>query len=171
VLLHEVPAAWPHHEDGGSFIERVALALRACEADRAPDSIAQVHLAFDHVLPRRRVGVLEVGHEHVRAAVERVDHHLAVGRAGELDPAVLQVARNRADGPVRFADAAGLGQEVGKPSGVELGLAAGAQRQQLAPPAFELARELGNESERLRTEDLAVALGHSAAEGDAVCCS
>jgi hypothetical protein len=45
----------------------------------------------------------------------------------------------------------------------------GAQRQQLTPPAFKLARELGDESERLRTEDLGEALGDAAADGDTIC--
>ena len=43
-----------------------------------------------------RVGVLEVGHEALGARVERVDHELAVGRAGDLDAAVLVVGPRRA---------------------------------------------------------------------------
>ena len=38
-------------------------------------------MSADDVLPRRRVRVLEVGHEDAGAGVECVDHHLAVGEA------------------------------------------------------------------------------------------
>jgi DNA-binding transcriptional LysR family regulator len=40
--------------------------------------------------PSRAERVLEVGHEHLRAGVQRVDDHLALDRAGDLDAAVLQ---------------------------------------------------------------------------------
>ena len=52
--------------------------------------------------PGRRVRVLEIGHEHFRAGVERVDHHLAIGRPGDLDAAVLQIRRDRRAGPIAF---------------------------------------------------------------------
>ena len=44
-------------------------------------------------VPGRGVGVLEVGHEDVRAGVQGVDDHLPVGRAGDLDAPVEQVRR------------------------------------------------------------------------------
>jgi hypothetical protein len=34
--------------------------------------------------------VLKVGHEELRATVQCVDDHLAIGRAGDLDPAIGQ---------------------------------------------------------------------------------
>ena len=71
-----------------------------------------------------RVGVLEVGHVHVGARVEGVDEHLAIGRAGQLDPALLQVGRgDRRDLPIAFADVARLGQKVGQLARVEARLA------------------------------------------------
>ena len=48
-------------------------------------------LPADDVRPGRRQRVLEVGHEHPGARVERVDHHLRLGRAGDLDPPVVEV--------------------------------------------------------------------------------
>ena len=70
----------------------------------AGPAVLQVGLALDHVGEHRRGGVLEIGHEHLRAGIERVDDHLAVDRAGDLDPAVEEVGGDRRDLPVAFAD-------------------------------------------------------------------
>jgi len=64
------------------------------------DGVVDVALTVDDVLPGRRVGVLEVRHEDLCAGVQRVDHHLAVDRAGDLRPAVGQVGGRRRDGEV-----------------------------------------------------------------------
>ena len=64
---------------GGTLLSAVSS-----EISRRTASV-DVPLALDDVLPRRRVGVLVVGHEDAGARVERVDHHLAVDRAGDLD--------------------------------------------------------------------------------------
>src|SRR4029078_3780253 len=88
VPLQQVPAARAHQQYGGHQIQGVAPAVRDDERDRALDRVAEVDLALDHVLPGRRIRVLEVGHEYVGAAIERVDHHLAVGGAGDLHAAV-----------------------------------------------------------------------------------
>ena len=61
--------------------------------------------------PGRRVGVLEIGHEHLRTGVERVDHHLAIGRSGDLDPAIAQIRRNRRARPIAVADVLRFRQE------------------------------------------------------------
>ena len=91
VLFGQVPAARTHQQRGGLVVEAIDAAVRVVERDGALDGVDQVDLAFEHVLPGRRVGVLEVGHVHVGARVEGVDEHLAIGRAGQLDPALLQV--------------------------------------------------------------------------------
>ena len=44
---------------------------------------------------------------------------LRVGRAGDLDPAVVQVGGRRRDPPVGVADRGGVGAEVGQLAGVE----------------------------------------------------
>ena len=96
-------------------LELVALAaVRIGEVDRAADRVAEVDLAVDQVGPGRRGGVLEVGHEHGCAGVERVDHHLAIDRAGDLDAPVLEVGGHRRDLPVRLADRPGLLEEIGQ---------------------------------------------------------
>ena len=56
------------------------------------------------------------------AGVEGVDHHLAVGRAGDLDPAVLEVGGRGGDLPVGFAHVLRFRQEIGQLAGVDLRL-------------------------------------------------
>ena len=70
-------------------------------------------------------GILEIGHEDAGAGIERVDHHLAVGRPGDLDAAVLEIGGDRRHGPFAFADGARLGQEIGQRALVEELLALG----------------------------------------------
>ena len=130
MLLDQVPAARADEQHGHFVAQRVFLAVGAGIADRAPDRVAQVELPADHVGPGRRVGVLEVGHEHTGAGVQRVDDHLPIGRPGDLDAAVLEIGRDGRDLPVGGADGCGLGQEVGVLAGVKLGLALGATLQQ-----------------------------------------
>src|SRR5215467_10412227 len=86
--------------------------LRIFEGDRTAYRIDQIDLSFNQVLPGRRVGVLEIGHEDIGAAVQRIDYHLAVGGAGDLDAAVPKVLRDRRYPPVAVADCLGLGQEI-----------------------------------------------------------
>ena len=84
-----MPAARAHEERRRALAERVVLAAFGLDvADGAADGVRQVDLALDQVVPRRRGRVLEVRHEDVRARVERVDDHLAVDRAGDLDAAI-----------------------------------------------------------------------------------
>ena len=95
VLLDQVPAARAHEQRRDLVAELVLAPVVAGELDRALDRVGQVDLALDDVGPRRRQRVLEVGHEPARARVQRVDDHLAVDRAGDLDAPVLQGRRRR----------------------------------------------------------------------------
>ena len=104
VLLGQVPAARPHQQRRRVVDQFVVAAVGAVVGDRALDRVDQVHVALDLVAPGRRVRVLEVGHEALGAAVERVDDELAVGRAGDLRPPVLVVGPRRRDLPVAVAD-------------------------------------------------------------------
>ena len=68
VGFRQVPAARAHHQGRDLVLQRIGLAgRRVGEADLAGPAVLQVRLALDHVRPRRRGGVLEVGHEHLRA--------------------------------------------------------------------------------------------------------
>ena len=105
------------------FVEPIFLPVRVGEGDRAPDRVAQIDLALDHVRPGWRVRVLEIGHEHFRAGIERVDHHLAIGRPGDLDPAIAQVGRDRRASPVAFADLFRFRQKIERATAIERRLA------------------------------------------------
>ena len=129
VLFVEVPAARARDEHRGLVVQRVALAA-LLEGDRAAHGVAQIDLPVDHVEPGRAVGVLEIRHEGGGARVERVDHHLAVGRPGDLDTAVEHVLGLRRDRPIRLTQRLGLGQEIGKFAGVEGLLPRGARGEQ-----------------------------------------
>ena len=64
MLFDQMPAARPNHEHGGLLVEAVALpAAGVVVGDRPPHGVDQVGLAVEAVRPRRRVRVLEVGHE------------------------------------------------------------------------------------------------------------
>ena len=66
VALLEVPAARADEQHGDLVAELVPLLARV-ERDRPVERVRQVPLAVDAVLPGRRVRVLEVGHEDLRA--------------------------------------------------------------------------------------------------------
>ena len=114
-------------------------------------------MSFDQIVPARRRRVLEIGHVDIGAAIQRVDHHLAVGRAGDLDAAVLDVARDRCHPPVAVADRLGLGQEIGLPPGIEPALDVGASSEKPPPLRTEFALELGDEGNCRRGQHLLIA--------------
>src|SRR5215218_1630587 len=151
MTLLEVPAAWPHEQGRGLVVQPVAL-VRRLQLDRAFDRLGQVRLALEQVGPGGRVRVLEVGHEHARARVEGVDHHLPVGRAGDLHPAVTERLRHGLDRPVALANLPRLGQEVWQLARAQPFLPLGARREQLAPPRPEAPLELLDERHRFRSQ-------------------
>jgi hypothetical protein len=153
VPLLQVPAARPHEEGRDLVVQRVPL-VALLERDRPLDRVGEVLLAADDVLPGRRVRVLEVGHVHARARVERVDHHLPVARGpGDLDPAVLQVGRDGRDPPLALANPARGLEEVGQLARLDPLLPSRAGAQELLAPAVELAVQRDDEVERLGRED------------------
>ena len=159
MLLRQVPAARPHQQHRGLVVERVMPAgLGIVEGDRAAHRVAQVDLALDQIVPGRRVGILEIGHEDVGAGIERVDHHLAVDRAGDLDAAVEQIRGQRRHRPVAVADRLGLGQEIGLLAGIELRLhARRARPRSRCRSAPNLRCKLDDEGQRLRRQHALVA--------------
>ena len=153
VLLAEVPAARADEQRRDLVVQPVLL-LAGVERDRPLDGIDQVRLALDAVRPRGRVRVLEVGHEDLRARVERVDHHLAVDGPRDLDATILEVGRRRGYTPVRvIADVLRLGKEVGQLAGVDSPLPLVPPLEQLCAARPQLPLQRGDELERLRRED------------------
>ncbi len=120
VLLIQVPAARAGQQHGRLLVQLVGLALRTGEGDGPGGRVAQVDLSLDGRRPGGGVGVFEVGHIDAGPGVEGVDDHLAVDRAGDLDPAVLQVIGDGRDRPLGGADFGGFGQKVGHLPGVDL---------------------------------------------------
>ena len=169
VLLDEVPAARAHHDRRGLRCgDAVLLALGARVLEVAAQEVEQRQLALDDVPPGGARGVLLVGEPHLRAGVQRVDGHLAVGRAGDLDASVLEARRRAGDAPRRVvADPLGLGQElrVAAVRRVDAGLQA--HGEQLVPGVGEAVVQLGEELERLGGEDLVVALAERRGDLDA----
>ena len=154
MALGQMPSARAHHQHGRIALDRVGLAAgRVGEVDLAGPKILQVGLALDHVGEDRRGRVLEIGHEHLGAGIERVDDHLAVDRAGDLDPTVEKVGGDLGDRPVAVADRFRLGEEVRQLAGVEVFLAPHAPRQQLEAAPVEAPVEPGDEGERLGAQN------------------
>src|SRR5947208_3442809 len=99
-----MPTARTDQQHRNIFLQLVTLSFRAGKTDRPPDRIPQIDLALNHIRPRRRIRVFEIGHENLCAGIERIDHHLAIGRPGNLDPPIAQIRWNRCAGPVALTD-------------------------------------------------------------------
>ena len=167
MFLDEMPSARTHEKRRCYFVESIFFRA-AAKRDGAASGVVKVHVTVDVVRPHRRVGVFEVGHEDICAAVERIDDHLAIDRSGDLDATVDEIVWNRSDGPVAFANLARLGEEVGKLAGVESSFALLAFSEQRFTPRVELALQRGDEVERLRREDVIPLRAHWRAQLDPV---
>src|SRR5579885_1246855 len=129
VFLDKVPSARPHQQNRRFFRQPVVLAFRTCVLDHAADGVFQIQIAVDVVAPGRRVRVLEIRHEDVRAGVQRVDNHFAVYGTCDLYATVLKIARNRRNLPFAVADLRCFRQKIEQPAGAELSQALGAALQ------------------------------------------
>ena len=105
--------------------------------------------------------------KHVGAGVERVDHHLPVDRAGDLDAAVGEVGRRRRHAPLTPPDIFGLRQEARQLAAVEAGLAFVACCQQLAALRAEPPLELCHERQRVGAQHPVVSRPHRPPDRDA----
>jgi hypothetical protein len=161
-----VPAARPDDERRQRLVQAVRLALRADEREFAADGRSQRLLAADDVRPGRRERVLEIGHEDASARIEGVDHHLRLGRTGDLYPPIVEVLRCRGDGPLGGAHVGGCDRKVRQDARIQLLLpllASLEKRDALAP---EPTLQPGDEREGIRCEDL-VGSGDGAGDFDA----
>lgn len=153
MLLRQMPSTWPHHQRRYRIGELVRLAFRTGERDGAIDRIAHIDLPVQEIGPGRRVGVFEIGHENVRAAIESVDHNLAIHRARNLDPAVRQGRRNRGNRPVTGADLRSVRKEVRKVAGIDGGLPELALLEKVLPGGVEFLAQFLDELDRLRGQN------------------
>ena len=157
VLLRQMPAARTHQQHRRLLVQLVLLAFGTRETDLAADGVAHVLLSLDQIAAGRGVGVFEIRHEHLRAGVQRVDHHLAIGRTGDLRSAIGQIRRNRRHGPLRFPDARGLRQKIRQCAFVDLLLADLAPLQQPETACIEFPVQFDKERLRFRSQDRGVA--------------
>ena len=166
VRFIQMPATRTADEDGGLVVQLVALAL-VLKADRAGSGVAQIDLALHHHVPRRCRGIFQAGHETVRAAVEGVDHHLAVARPGDLDAAIGQIGRGRAHLPAAIiTDRRIFGRKADEAFLVDPRLPLIPRAQQGQPGRIVHAVQLGNEGQRLWGEDGLVTGLHGALDLD-----
>ena len=109
------------------------------------DGVGKVDLTFNEIAPGRRVRVLEVGHEHAGARVQRIDNHLAVSGSGDLNAAILEIGRNGSNGPFGFANVLRIRQKIGLFACIEalLALFAGGKQFQTASikPALKFSKK------------------------------
>src|SRR5699024_11841596 len=104
---------------------------------------------------------------HLRTGVERVDGHLAVGGAGELDAAVGDARSGWGDLPtVVLTDVLGLREEVEVLAGRDPVLAILAGLQQLLATGLELTVQLGNEREGVLGDELVVSVAGGVGDFD-----
>jgi hypothetical protein len=118
------------------------------------------------VAPGRRGRILEVGHEHLGPGVQRIDDHLRIGRAGDLDAAVLQCGRDRRHRPVALADGAGVGTEIRQAALVEKRLTPAARGQPRLPARLDRPVQRYQQAQRTGRQQRGLA-GQLGGQGDA----
>ena len=153
VLLREVPPARAHQERRDLLVELVLLSFGRAERQRPPDRVLQVLVPDHDVAPGGRERVLEVRHEDVRAGVERVDHHLALDRSGDLHEPPGEVLGDSGDLPVALADLLRLGEELELLPPIQLALPLGAAGEELLAARVQLAVQPLHQGQRLARED------------------
>ena len=167
MLLGKMPAAGAHEQRGRLLVQLVGLALGTCERDRAPHGVAQVDVAIEQVFPGGRRGVLEVGHEHLRARIEGVDDHLAVDGPGDLGPAVEKVGGRGGHFPGALTDRLGRREEIRERARIQLGLARDAAGEQLLAARFKRAEQAGQKGAGLGRQDFRIGGGNGPANFEA----
>ena len=151
-----MPAARAHQQRRNLVVELVPLAFRTGEFDGAADGVAQIDLPVEIVRPCWRIGVFEIRHEDVRAAVKRVDDHLAVHWSGDLHAAIHEIGRNGSNRPFARPDFGSLRKEIRVMAGVEFALADLSAGQQILSPRVKLSRQAGDKALRFRGQYLGI---------------
>jgi len=71
----------------------------------------------------------QIGNEYIGAGMERVDRHLAVCGARELDAAVPEISAKPCDALIALSNKPVFGQKIGKLAGIKFALATRSQYQ------------------------------------------
>jgi hypothetical protein len=159
MLLVQVPAARAHLQRGDGVVELVALAV-LLQRERAANRSLQVDLALNLVVPLRAVAVLKVGHVAVGTAVEGVDHHLRVYRAGDLHAAALKRLGQRRNLPVARSDVRGLSQKIRPLAGIEPLGALHPRLEQCLTARLKRAVQLGHQRQRIWRQNFCELCAH-----------
>ena len=155
VTLGKMEPPGAHDEHRGPLVQPVLFSAHGIvEGELPPHGIPEIQLPLDQVFPGRRVGVLEIRHEHVGARVERVDHHLAVGGSRDLDGAAEEVVRKGRHLPFLGADRSGPGEEVERLSLCETLQTHLALFQRFEDSGREGTSKILEEAQRLSIQDL-----------------
>src|SRR5579885_2035934 len=147
VLFYQVPATRAYQQRRNLVIECVLFALRAGIGNRAIDGIAHVDLSLNGSLPCWGEVIFKVGHEYLRALIQRIDDHVALDRSGDLYAPILQVWRNRRNRPLAIANMLGFGQEIRQIAGIEFGLPPCSSLQQFLASVAESAHQGSDKSQ------------------------
>ena len=165
-----MPSAWTNQERRDLAVQPVLFAVRARVLDGPPGGIAEVYLAFDHVPPRWRVRIFEIGHERLGARVQGIDHHLPVRWTRDLYPPVHQVVRDGSDPPRVVPHPPGGLREVERHSLIHPRLALSSPTQQVQAGGIEPSVEVRDELERFPREEFEASPVHRGANlGRLVC--
>src|SRR5206468_2910778 len=153
VLLRQVPTTGPNQKGRGLPVQTVFLSFGTRELQGPPHRVEQVQLALDDVPPRGRVRVLEIGHEHLGARVQGIDHHLPIGRPGDLDLSIVQVRGKRSNLPRPLTDRGRLRKEFEHVAAIDPNLALCAAMQEILTRPIEVAMQVREERESFAGED------------------
>ncbi len=105
-------AAYTTDQDCRVGLELINFSCFVGVTDSAIHRVAQVNLPFDHFAPVGRQRIFKIGHKDFHIGIERIDHHLALHRAGDLHTSILQVLRDAANRPVTFSNGSGFRNKV-----------------------------------------------------------
>src|SRR5260221_1776224 len=146
MLFVQVPSPGPHKQRCWIGPNLIPLSLRTLVPNCSTNRVPQIVLAFNIVIPGRRIRVLEVSHENVGSRVQRVDDHLAIDRPGNFHAAIAQVFGYRRNVPIALPDSSRLRQKVRKLAVIDVLLHGSPPRQQFLPPGLEPSRKLRREA-------------------------
>ena len=141
----QVPSSRPHKQRCRIRPNLILLSLWTLVPNRSPNRVPQIVLAFNIVIPGRRIRVLEVGHENVGSRVQRVDDHLAIDWPGNFHAAIAQIPRYRSHSPIALPDFSRPRQKVRKLAVIDVLLHGSPPRQQFLPLRLECGRKFRQE--------------------------
>lgn len=116
---------------------------------------------------RQSFGTFKVGHIGPNIAVQGIDNHFAIRRAGDLNPSVNETGSWRSTFPsIVVTDMLGFREEIRQIALIDLLLADHSSLQKRFPGAVECSVEEGEESGGFGSKDLSEGILDRAIDGD-----